>query len=291
MPTLSDADAEAWVLTADEGHALLAAVSSVTAPGPAELTRWRKLAPADRTAAALRIAEGRRRGAAKFSRADRMWFERTGLEQSTAEAVAAHKAVRFADRARTVVDLCAGIGGDTLALAAGADLLAVDTDHGMARRALWNARVYGVESRVAAVRARAESFGIPRGAWVHIDPDRRARGRRARDLGGYQPGLDFLRSLTRTIPGGAIKLGPASDFADHFGENLFEVELVSLGGECKEATVWFGEPVTCRRRATRLPEGATWTDRDGPRDGYAAFGPVLGWVFDPDPSIARAGLL
>ena len=43
----------------------------------------------------------------------------------------------------------------------------------------------------------------------------------------------------------------------------FEIELISLRGECKEATVWFGELASCRRRATRLPEGVTWTDRDG----------------------------
>ena len=51
---------------------------------------------------------------------------------------------------------------------------------------------------------------------------------------------------------GAIKVGPASDFGKHFAGPEFEVELISLRGECKEATVWFGELVSCRRRATRL---------------------------------------
>ena len=291
MTTGGDTEAEAWVLMTSEGLGLLAAVSSVNVPRPVDLVRWRKLATAGRVSAALRLAVGRRRGAGKFARAGLMWFEPTGLEQATAEPVARHKAARFAGGTGTVVDLCCGIGGDTLALAAGANVLAVDADHGMARRALWNARIYGVDRGVVAVRARAESFPIPSGSWVHIDPDRRARGPRARDLDGYQPGLKFLRSLASRTPGGAIKLGPASDFADHFGDGRFEVEVVSLGGECKEATVWFGEPVTCRRRATRLPDGATWTDRDGNLEGYSAFGPVLGWVFDPDPALIRAGLL
>lgn len=291
MPDRGDAGAEAWVLTTDEGLALLDAVGSVASPRPADLARWRRGATPARVAAALRVADGRRRGAGKFTRAGGMWFEPTGLEQATAEAVARHKAARFAGRAGIVVDLCCGVGGDTLALGAVADVLAVDADLGMARRALWNARVYGVEGRVAAVRARAESFALPSGAWVHIDPDRRAGGHRARDLEGYRPGLDFLESLTGAAPGGAIKLGPASDFEDHFGGDGFEIELVSLRGECKEATAWFGAPVTCRRRATRLPEGVSWTDRDGPAGGYAAFGPVLGWVFDPDPALGRAGLL
>jgi hypothetical protein len=92
------------------------------------------------------------------------------------------------------------------------------------------------------------------------------------------------------MPGGAIKLGPASDFDAHFAGPDFEVELVSLRGECKEATVWFGSAATCRRRATRLPEGDTWTDRDAPA-AVAPTGPVLAWVFDPDPALSRAGLL
>lgn len=291
MRGAGDADAEAWVLATDPGRALLAEVAAVVAPGPGELSRWRKSHAPGVVAAAVRLAEGRRRGAAKFTRADRMWFEPTGLEQATGEAVARHKARRFAARTATVVDFCCGIGGDTLAIAHGADVLAVDSDPGMGRRALWNARVYGVGARVAAVRARAESFGIPRGAWVHIDPDRRARGApRSRDLAGYEPGLGFLQTLAREAPAGAVKLGPASDFAAHFGGDRFEVELISLGGECKEATAWFGALTTCRRRATRLPEGVSWTDRDGPPDAFVGVGPVLAWVFDPDPALLRSGL-
>jgi hypothetical protein len=219
-----------------------------------------------------------------------MWFEPIGLEQATAEVVARHKARRFAGRA---VDLCCGIGGDTIALAgAGVDVLAVDIDPGMCRRSRWNAGIYGVDGRVAVVRARAESVVIPGGAWVHIDPDRRTRGsQRARRIDDYQPGRSFLQSLAASATGGAIKLGPASDFQSHFRGSSFEIEVISLAGECKEATVWFGEAKTCQRRATRLPEGGTWTDLEVSKLGVAGVGPVLGWVFDPDPSLARAGLL
>ena len=294
MRATTDADAEAWVLTSDQGLALLAEASAVAAPRPADLTRWRRLATADQVAGAVRLAESRRRGAAKFTRADRMWFEPTGLEQATAEAVARHKAARFAGNGAAVVDLCCGIGGDTLALAesVGSGALAVDLDPGMLRRAAWNARAYGVGDRVLPVRARAQTFALPSGSWAHIDPDRRARGSRssrARNVSDYQPGPEWLLNLSRTVPGGAIKLGPGSDFADHFGGTEFEVEVVSLNGECKEATVWFGGAATVTRRSTKLPQGVTWTDRDGPR-GLAPIGAVSAWVFDPDPSLTRAGL-
>jgi hypothetical protein len=219
-----------------------------------------------------------------------MWLDPTGLEQATAEEVARHKARRFSGA--VVVDLCAGIGGDAVAMAGGAKVLAVDDDEGMCRRVAWNAEVYEVSPRVAAVCARAEAFGIPAGALVHVDPDRRASSEtRARRLVDYVPGLTFLKDLPARAAAGAIKLGPASDFEEHFGSPAFEVELISLRGECKEATAWFGGLATCRRRATRLPEGASWTDRDASPTARPGVAPPSSWVYDPDPALIRSGLV
>jgi len=91
-----DHDAEAWVLTAEQGQRLLAEVTGVPEPRPADIFRWRKLAPANAVAAAVRLATCRARAKAKFSRGDRMWLDPVGLEQATGEAVARHKAGRFA---------------------------------------------------------------------------------------------------------------------------------------------------------------------------------------------------
>ena len=191
-----------------------------------------------------------------------------------------------------VVDLCAGIGGDALALAARCDVLAVDLDQGMCRRLSYNASVYKVRDRVLSVRARAETFAIPAGAWLHLDPDRRASGdNRARSLDDYAPAPEFWKSAMRRVAAGAIKLGPASDFAKHFAGPEYEVELISLRGECKEATVWFGELASCRRRATVLPENVSWTDRDGPTGQWTPAVQPVTFVFDPDPALLRAGLL
>jgi hypothetical protein len=290
MSRRNDAGLEEQVLTTALGRRLLDEIEHVAAPRPADVMRLRGIAPPEYVAAALRLAEARRRGAAKFARAGRMWLDPVGVEQATAEAVARHKAKRF-DGA-LAVDLCAGIGGDSLAIATGAAVLAVDADAGMCRRCRWNACVYEVADRLAVIQGRAERFAIPPGALVHVDPDRRITSpRRARRLEDYAPGLDFLRSLPVAARGGAIKLGPASDFAVHFDGPELEVEVVSLKGECKEATVWFGALTTCRRRATRLPEGVTWTDRDAPVSAVVPLAPPQAWIFDPDPGLLRAGLL
>jgi hypothetical protein len=293
MPEPSDADLEALVLTSEAGLTLLADVACIARPGPSDVARWRKTASAEWVSAALRLVEGRRKGASKFSRAARMWFDVVGVEQATAEAVARYKARRFGEDG-LVVDLCSGIGGDSLALAASNDVIAVDLDAGMGRRTLWNAGVYEVVDRVMAVQSQAEAFAIPDRARVHVDPDRRAVGsKRARSLVDYAPGLEFLQSLLALTRGGALKLGPSSDFEAYFGGPGFEIEVISLGAECKEATVWFGDLASdgVRRRATSLPAGATWTDRDGPAGETHATRPLGGWVFDPDPSLVRSGLL
>lgn len=297
MRPTADPDPEHAILTTEAGLALLAEAAARPHPGPADLARWRKQAGgrADLVAAAVRIADGRRRAAGKFPHADRIWPEAVAVEQATAAPVARHKAARFAAaRPDAAVDLCCGIGGDAIALAAaGIPVLAVDRDAGMTRRVRWNADVHGVGDRVQVIRSLAETFPIPPAAFLHVDPDRRSSGGgRARLVEDYVPSLDLLRSLTRTCRGGAIKLGPGSDFAET-GLGA-ECEVISLGGECKEATAWFGELATegVRIRATTLPAGATWTDRDGDpgRTARVADGPDA-WVFDPDPALTRAGLL
>src|SRR5262245_50824846 len=75
--------------------------------------------------AAFSLCELRRRAAAKFTRGAEMWFDRRGLEQATSGAVARHKSKRFQGN---VLDLCCGIGGDSIALAEHCVVTAVDSN-------------------------------------------------------------------------------------------------------------------------------------------------------------------
>jgi hypothetical protein len=283
-------DAEARVLTTAAGSRLIAEIALVRSIRPSDIARFRQWAAPEMVSAAIRLSEARTKATAKFEHGHQMWVEPIGIEQATSEPVARHKAARFT--APLVVDLCAGIGGDAIALAARSLVLAVDLDQGMCRRLRHNASVYQVSDRILPVRSRAETFAIPTGAWLHLDPDRRTvRSRRARSLVDYAPGPEFWKSVVSRMPAGAIKLGPASDFERHFGNSNHEIELVSYRGECKEATVWFGKLVTCRRRATRLPENVTWTDRDGPKSASAPVSSLHSLIYDPDPALVRARLL
>lgn len=249
--------------------------------------RLRDEYPVEMVVAALTLQGIRRKAAAskKFSRADRMWLTPTGLEQATSEPIARHKAKRFSG---TVWDFCCGIGGDSLALAEHCDVRSVDLDPAMCLRTEWNAELYGVHEQVHTTVADVSQPGDCTGL-LHIDPDRRPGGQqRMRRIEDCSPNLDVLRTLMSEFRGGAIKLSPASNFGGKFSN--VEIELVSLHGECKEATVWFGELAGGQPfRATSLPSGETIAA--DPLSARVDITPPQTFVFDPDPAIVRAGLL
>lgn len=233
---------------------------------------------------AFALADARRRGGVKFTRAPQMWFDRKGLEQATPELVARHKAQRFTGE---ILDLCCGIGGDAIALGAHCHVTAVDFDPCACQRTEWNAAAYDVSRRVTTACADVTQVDL-NGALVHLDPDRRQSGQKAVRLEDYAPGPDFLDDLMQRARGGAAKLSPAANFVGRFPEA--EIELVSLHGECKEATVWFGELAgETPWRATVLPQGDTLAGN--PLEQVADLARPGRYLYDPDPAVVRSGLV
>lgn len=234
--------------------------------------------------AAMTLVDLRRKAAVKFSRAEEMWFDRQGLEQATSETVARHKARRFTGE---VVDLCCGIGGDSLALATRGPVLAVDASPAQCLRTGWNVAVYGGEQNLETRCSDVYQFDIS-DRLVHIDPDRRATRQRVVRIEDYVPGLEYLQQLIEQARGGAIKLSPAANFGGKFP--AAEVELISLHGECKEATIWFGELAGPESwRATVLPAGLTIAG--DPLAWAAELTAPQQYIYDPDPAVVRAGLV
>lgn len=244
--------------------------------------------PQELVRAAFALNDLRIRAQLKFSKADQMWFDRQGFEQSTPEAVAFHKAQRFQQAPSAVYDLCSGIGSDSLAIALqGKNVSSVDLSKPAGLRTLLNADVYGVRDRITIEQCDLRTLNLSSN-WIHIDPDRRSSHRRAIRLEDYEPPLEFLQSLAQTSPAGAMKLSPASNFGGKFLD--CEIELISLNGECKEATVWFGELAgEFDWRATLLPSG--YTISANPLEHYPKIGELSEVLYDPDPSIVRAGLV
>ena len=249
--------------------------------------RLRAEFPAAMCRAAIATIELRWHAREKFSRAMHMYFDREGLEMATREEVARYRATRFAG-CDSVADLCCGIGGDTLALAAHSRVIAVDTNPLRLEMARMNGTALGIDAdRILFVRADADGFSAQVEA-AFIDPARRQSGRRVRAAEAYRPSLSSLEKLRRTIPLVAVKSAPGIRPGDLPADA--EVEFISCAGQCREALLSFPPLARVRRKATVLP-GPHCLEEDGPSSLPATVDSPGTYLHDPDPSVVRAGLV
>ncbi len=301
--------------------ALLAGQRDLAVSGLALAERLRRRYPAGLVAAAMAQHELRQAAAAKFSRAGQMLFTRAGYEQSSAETIARYRAGRLAGAAR-VADLCCGIGGDLIALAASSEVLAVDRDEAHARLALYNAAVYGRADRVRAMVADVRDVRLAGLDAVFVDPARRSgsgtasagpaagagtAGSTARRFraGFSEPPLDWCAALAGQVPAICVKAAPGLP-----GELIpsgWEAEFIAEARDLKEAVLWSPALATAPsagppdagsrpRRATVLtpgpvgqpPRGDTLTARPGDPVPLREPGEYL---LDPNPAVTRAGLV
>ena len=246
--------------------------------------------PGDVVSAAIALREIRAKVEGKFDNAAQLWLTRQAVEQSTAWQIAQHKAKRF-PTSELVLDLCSGIGMDSRALLQRGPVTAVDVDEAMSLRTTWNMQVW-LPERIHEFQVLNEDAAATEltGMLIHADPDRRTkRDLPTKRLEQYRPDLTWMQTAVQEAKGGAIKLSPASNFMQKFPG--CEIERISFNGECREATVWFGELGSDTSfRATSLPTGETLAAN--PLDAWCEQAESLNdFLFDPDPALVRSGLL
>ena len=282
---------ETWQRMGDPDlEPLLAAAASLGAPGiePAQLERLRAVYGRDEVEIVLELTSARRKAAAKFSAFESLMCDVSGVEQASGDLVAQHKAARF-QGVGAVLDLCCGIGGDTMALAEScSDVRAVDIDPVRA----WMAGVNGgVEARVQDV-ADLDC----RGTHVHVDPARRqADGRRLWRYADLEPGPKVFEPILSAASGAAIKLGPGVDSAELPEMDTRELEFIGGRGGLLQAVLWCGD--LARRlgqhTATRLDSSSTTglSYSAVPTDEVSVAERPGGFILVPDPALERARLI
>jgi len=283
------------LLTAD-GRELLGRATALRSEGVGDLRTaevLRRDHPADLVAAVLTQVELRERARAKFDRAGEMLFTRAGLEQASTRIVAEHRARRFAGF-DSMADLCTGIGGDLIFLAAAGRVAAVDIDEVHSRLAVHNASVYGVDANVTAIVRDVREADLAGVEAVFVDPARRTdRGRLG--PGASEPPLSWCLGLAGSPAGGghpaggppvAIKAAPGLPPA--LVPDGWELEFVAEGRDLKEAVLWSPALAGPRRRATVLPGDHELVATPGPPVPTRAPGAYL---IDPNPAVTRAGLV
>ncbi len=293
------ADEAIGALLSPAGAELLAAAAAAYAAGD-ELRAGERLRTAghrpELIAAAFSQAELRARAAAKFRRADDMLFTRDGLEQASSEHVARHRAARFTGRGR-LADLCTGIGGDLLALAAGHSVLAVDRDPVHLRIALHNASAYlDAGPRPVGLVADVRDVDLDGIDGVFVDPARRGGGRRL-PTGACEPPLGWCFGLVEAVPAVAVKAAPG--LARTAVPPGWETAFVADRRELRESVLYAPALATARRRATVLsgwPDAPRADELTGPGDDAVGapvprVGPPGAFLYDPSPAVTRAGLV
>lgn len=228
-------------LTSDEAAPLLRDLQQqLMAAGQVDVrlaASLRKSHSATRTHLLLEQVELRGRSRDKFADPSELFFTRKGLEQCTDEWLAKAKAVRFPS-GQSIADICCGIGGDALALAARGPLVAWDIDPVAAHFARCNLGRRGFEQSAVKQETAGVAAMKDVARW-HIDPDRRATGERAIQMEDYEPGPQLLKELLRANPHGCVKIAPAAEVTvAQFPE--CEREWLGSRGECRQQVLWFG---------------------------------------------------
>jgi hypothetical protein len=299
VPTLDD---YRWLVSDQAAPWLGRAAEELASVGglvtSAITTRLRKDLSAERAHLVLEQIELRQRAREKFSRAERMFFTRKGLEQATDEAIAVYKSVRFPARDNKIYDICCGIGGDLIGLAPGRAARGIDNDEVCEVLAEANLIAHGVRNAfvltcsadnwIRALDAAELSHLL---IW-HIDPDRRPVGKRTTNLEAFEPPLPVIKQLLTRSPHGAVKLAPASDVPAEW-EPAAEREWIESRGECRQQVVWHGDLALHpgRRSATVVDSRAGVRTVVGIPQDSLPLAPALGrYLYEPCAAVLAARL-
>ena len=143
-----------------------------------------------------------------------------------------------------VLDMTCGLGIDTMALAEHFErVVSIERDEVLAEVVRYNMSLLGI-TNVEVVTASSEEYVASTTEhfdWVFVDPDRRsAEGKKMVCMEDCSPNVVALMPRLRKISERvAIKLSPMFDCAEAFRLcSPAEVEVVSIGGECKEVNIY-----------------------------------------------------
>lgn len=285
-------------LTTNAGQEALEYVETLPTDRLTRISTLRKLLTPEQSVGVVEQSELRRRGKAKFRNAQAMLFTPEGLEQATSEGIAVYRASRFSE-GMSVVDLCSGIGGDSMALANNRRVLAVDinplavfcTQHNAPNAETLCADVTALDLKSLQQQGFQSAL---------FDPSRRTDSRmgerrRVANAEAYTPPLSFLQTVRAILPNLAVKVSPTLDDAS-LQRYAAKVEFLSWRGECREAILWFGSCADSLPASNGIePYIATILHPDGTASqlisqNIEAPDSTLprSWLYEPDPAVIRA---
>lgn len=182
----------------------------------------------------------------------KLWAARAVIPSLAFEQSSSEQAAALKDFSGDLcIDLTCGLGVDTMHFAQNfRHVISVEMSEELARVVAYNFSLLGVDN-VELVGDSAEDFlknyaGV-RADLIYVDPDRRgADGRKLVLLEHCSPNVvELMPNLLRLSRQVAVKISPLFDVDELFrifGDDAI-VEVVSIGGECKELVLIVGENV------------------------------------------------
>lgn len=289
-----------WLFS-EEGKSLVSQVESELRERKSALSinkSLRKDISPVRAAILIEQAQLRMHAQHKFSCADQMFFTRRGLEQSTSLQIARYKATHFAGL-KSVADICCGIGGDLIALAAravaGVKTVGIDADELTASIAGHNLQNVGIFNALVC-QQNFEETDLAEFDGLHIDPDRRAKSRTVRgDF--FQPKLPDIYSALAVRQTVAIKVAPATPFHQSMPAGL-QREWIGDNRECKQQVLWSGPNTPkphCQTATMVGSSGNVFTycaTSKRVAEGRLGSATAIGdFIFEPHATVLASGLM
>jgi len=259
----------------------------------------RRTCKPDQAAAVMTIRDLRRRARqdGKFPEA---WAARLLATDPLLQQASSIRLAIYVGRRLTAVageaavwDLCCGMGANALGIAmAGGVVQGFDRSVEAVYCAKHNAVIAGLACRCTFDVADVTKLDLPADAVVHIDPDRRAGGRRVAGVANYEPGGRFLQALPSRTAAGAMKLSPSLATGEVAGWDDVAIEHVSEGGICKQLLVWWGVAARAARQATVVagdpldPCATSLVVGQAPPTAVGQAGRI---IIEPDAAVIAAG--
>ncbi len=222
----------------------------------------------------------------RINNAENYIFTVKGVEQSSSSAVANfHSSLFYEDD--VIADLCCGNGIDLIAIAKKVKkVFAIDLSDDALQCASFNSKVENLNN-IVFLQEKAEEFN-KRIDGVFIDPDRRPNERRVINGNDISPSFNEVLKLINKYKNVVVKLSPVFDYKSI---ELVDVKhtwmFVSEGKTLKEILLCTGKySLESSRAAYILPDNVFL-----PNHQEIAVAPINEYIFEPDSSIIRAGLV
>ena len=237
----------------------------------------------------------------KYPRAAQMQFTQAGLEQASSKWLAEYRTLKMKlclPSIKRVLEVCSGIGGDTIAQSLRWKLLTVEKDPEIVALLKHNLNVYNLLEKVEIIEGdilellQQKEFmdklsGIDA---IIFDPSRRHDSTHTVKIEEYHPPLSLLSDLLQISPNIVVKIAPGVDFS-HIPYNC-DIEVVSYKGSVKETMLWFGKFMRSEKRciiATKLPENISVVKHD--TISIPALSDPKQYLYEPDPAFIKGHVI